>query len=236
MVKNWQWGIVVTGVIVIILILVLISLQEGGSVLGGIRSTGALNGTMNLSLTYPVEGDVYWIDHWPIEVGTAGVYEGSYPLKEIVITTDSGTTGCGNNTTFRCGFTAHEGTNQIMVTAIDTRGNRVSETRNFTVYGSPPPPKRITLYGRVTDMFGKPIPNATVTVLSTYSKGGAAAVVRTQTSENGSYRFEHVSTYFQNISVEKEGYPRKSWEKSFENSTTEFNMHIDIDRSTPREK
>ncbi|MEN6610917.1 MAG: carboxypeptidase-like regulatory domain-containing protein, partial [Methanoregulaceae archaeon] len=111
-----------------------------------------------------------------------------------------------------------------------SKGNRVSETRNFTVNaGGPPPPPLITLYGRVTDMFEKPIPNATVTVVSVY--GSISRTDSTQTSENGSYRLEYVLAYQQNISVEKEGYPRKSWEKNFDSRMTEFNMHLDIDRS-----
>ncbi len=132
------------------------------------------------------------------------------PLRSIIISSNEGSADCGNQSSFGCNIPVANGLNRIIVTATDLAGNRVSRTRDFTIYsGGPTQAPRITISGNITTTDGHPIAGTTVQLES------ETLPVTVESETDGSYRINNAYGYHQKIHVEKNGYTNVTKEITF---------------------
>lgn len=161
---------------------------------------------ISLNISSPHEGDTCYIDVVPPHVVVTGEAAGVYPLKSVIITTGAGEVACENTMQIACTVPVSPGNNQIMITALDDRGNTVTETRNLTVRIGLPPPAEISISGKVLDPAGNPIPGVSVLAESVLELDGRPLSVSTTTAADGSYTLRNAVSYVQTITITKAGY------------------------------
>ncbi len=173
-----------------------------------------------LVLQSPREGETIWLDVVPPHAAIIGEVKAPYPVTSVYAeTTDGGVTACGNTTLFTCEVPVIPGKNSIAVTAVDIKGNAVTELRNFTVEIGLPPPGTIEISGTITDSQGRPVSNATVTSESSLARDNVPLSVSTQSDERGMYTIMNAQGYKQTLRVSKEEYAPVEREIVFENTT-----------------
>lgn len=192
-------------VLIIMLLIPIISVADAGTIRND-SGTNPENRAMTLTISFPENNRVIWIDVVPPDIYLRGEIRTSGTVSSIIATSDAGNTSCGNQTLFGCTIPVKCGNNTITVTASDNTGATVSETRNFTVNIGLPPPQEITIIGYVRSADGLPMPGASVTVVSSMSYVNVSRRVSVVTGEDGTYRIGPVLGYRHNISVGKQGY------------------------------
>jgi hypothetical protein len=167
------------------------------------------NPAIILDIKNPRESETILTDVVPPNAWVVGEVRSPAPLRSIIISSNEGTTDCGNRPVFGCYVPVTKGLNRIIVTALDEAGNKVSGTRKFIVDSEGPIQlQRITVSGKVSAPDGHPIEGATVRLISDLP-------VFVKSGDDGSYRINNAYGYHQNISVEKNGYANVTKEITF---------------------
>lgn len=183
-------------------------------------------GDISLDISFPHEGETCYIDVVPPHVVVTGVVEGVYALKSVAITIGADTVTCENSKQIACTIPVSPGNNQITITAIDDRGNMVTETRNLTVRIGLPPPAEISISGRVLDPSGNPVPGASVLAESVLDLDGRPLSVNTTTADDGSYTLRNAVSYVQTITITKVGYSVYRQKITFEKTDNRYDVTL----------
>jgi hypothetical protein len=131
----------------IIILLFPITSEATADTIHNESGTNPENSMMKLTISFPDNNRVIWINVLPPDIYLRGEVRTSGTVSSIVVTSDAGNTSCGNQTLFGCTIPVNCGDNVITVTASDNTGATVSETRNFTVNIGLPPPQEIKIFG-----------------------------------------------------------------------------------------
>jgi len=209
--------------LIIILSAILIPAACMGIPAGG--SPGIV-GSISLDISFPYEGETCYIDVVPPHIVVTGVAGGSYPLKSVVITTGADEVTCESTKQIACTVPVSPGNNRITITALDDRGNTVTETRNLTVRIGLPPPAEISISGRVLDPAGNPVPGASVLAESVLELDGRPLSVSTTTAADGSYTLRNAVSYVQTITITKAGYSIYRQKITFEKTDNWYDVPL----------
>lgn len=167
-----------------------------------------------LDIKAPQEKTVFLNLPEPPRVTVIGYVRNMESLQSVIVSSNEGSTDCGNTSFISCTIPVTKGLNQITITAMDSVGIRVSTTRNFSIeYGVPDLPPRITISGKITTPDGHPVEGATVRTefFRTYD----TQTVTVESEADGSYRINNAHGFNQKMSVEKNGYLNVTKEMAF---------------------
>lgn len=167
-----------------------------------------------LDIKAPQEKTVFLNLPEPPRVTVIGYVRNMESLQSVIVSSNEGSTDCGNTSFISCTIPVTKGLNQITITAMDSVGRRVSTTRNFSIeYGVPDLPPRITISGKITTPDGHPVEGATVRTefFRTYD----TQTVTVESEADGSYRINNAHGFNQKMSVEKNGYLNVTKEMAF---------------------
>lgn len=188
---------------------------------------GHITEPINLIITSPSEGSDAWIDVVPPHVAVVGEADAPSGIENVVVRSEIGEVSCGNGTMFACSVPVSAGKNRITIIATDNLGNQVEKSLNVTVRIGIPPPPAITVSGRVTDLEGNPIPNASVRFEMKSELDDEIFSVTNTTGRDGRYLIENAIGYDQTIIVQKEGYQPLRRKIVFGNLTNELDLELE---------
>ncbi|AGB02608.1 hypothetical protein Metfor_1578 [Methanoregula formicica SMSP] len=167
-----------------------------------------------LDIKAPQEKKVFLNLPEPPRVTVIGYVRNMESLQSVIVSSNEGSTDCGNTSFISCTIPVTKGLNQITITAMDSVGRRVSTTRNFSIeYGVPDLPPRITISGKITTPDGRPVAGATVR--TEFPRPYDTKTVTVQSDADGTYRINNAHGFRQKISVEKNGYTNITKEMTF---------------------
>jgi hypothetical protein len=181
---------------------------------------------INLDIKAPQEKKVYLNLPEPPHVTVIGYVINMEALQSVIISSNEGSTDCGNTSFISCTIPVTKGLNQITITAMDSFGKRISMTRNFSIeYGVPDLPPRITISGKITTPDGRPIEGATVR--TEFPRAYDTKTVTVQSETDGSYWINNAHGFSQKISVEKNGYTNVTKEMTFKQNVNTADFVLD---------
>lgn len=167
-----------------------------------------------LDIKAPQEKQVFLNLAEPPHVTVIGYVRNMESLRSVIVSSQEGSTDCGNASFISCTIPVTKGLNQITITVMDSFGKRVSATRNFSIeYGVPDLPLRITISGKITTPDGRPVEGATVR--TEFPRAYDTKTVAVQSEADGTYRINNAHGFRQKISVEKAGYANVTKEMTF---------------------
>ena len=167
-----------------------------------------------IDIKAPQEKKVFLNLPEPPHVTVIGYVRNMESLQSVIISSNEGSTDCGNTSFISCTISVTKGLNKITITAMDSFGRRVSTTRNFSIeYGVPDLPPRITISGKITTPDGRPVEGATVR--TEFPRPYDTKTVTVQSEADGTYRINNAHGFNQKISVEKIGYANVTKEMTF---------------------
>ena len=148
-----------------------------------------------LDIKAPQEKKVFLNLPEPPRVTVIGYVRNREALQSVIVSSNEGSTDCGNTSFISCTIPVTTRLNQITVTAMDTVG------------------LRITISGKITTPDGHPIEGATVR--TEFPRIYDTQTVTVESEADGSYRINNAQGFRQTMSVEKEGYTNVTKEMVF---------------------
>lgn len=148
-----------------------------------------------LDIKAPQEKKVFLNLPEPPRVTVIGYVRNMESLQSVIVSSNEGSTDCGNTSFITCTIPVTKGLNQITITAMDTVGIR------------------ITISGKITTPDGHPIEGAMIR--TEFPRPYDTKSVAVQSEADGSYRINNAHGFRQTMSVEKEGYTNVTKEMVF---------------------
>jgi hypothetical protein len=186
-----------------------------------------------LDIKAPQENKVFLNLAEPRRITVIGYVRNMESLQSVIVSSNEGSTDCGNTSFISCTIPVTKGRNQITITAMNSVGRRVSTTRNFSIeYGVPGLPPRITISGKITTPDGHPVEGAIVQT-EFFSAYETKSVI-VQSEADGSYRINDAHGFNQKMTVEKKGYTNVTKDMTFKQNVNTVDFILEpTTKSTP---